>query len=68
MMEVTPAALEGRDLSEELVVQTLHLLFLTGRIFSITCCLLLLAIEQGLLLCHLLPHVGEYLEELGFIH
>jgi len=56
--------LKGRDLGEELVVQTLHLLF-TGRISSIIRRLLQLAAKQGLLLRHLL-HVSKHLE-LGFV-
>jgi len=38
-----------------------------GHVFSIILCLLALAIEHGLLLRHILLHVNEHLEELGFI-
>ena len=40
----------------------LHLLLFTSRVFSIMRRLLQLAIEQDLLLRHLLPHVIEHLE------
>ena len=60
--------LEGGDLGKELVILMLQLLSFMGCIFLIMRCLLPLVVKQGLLLCHLLLHVSEHLEELAFVH
>ena len=60
--------LENHDLGEEMVVQVFHLLSFVGCVFSIMLCLLPLAVEQILLLRQFYLHVGEHLEELGFVN
>jgi len=67
LLRLPLGGLEVHDLGEESTVKPLQHFSLAGGVLTITSRLLPLAIGQGSLLCHLLLHVDEHLEELAFV-